>query len=178
MLKIVPDDIVRTHKITLYSKFAAGKLVVGDYSVGNPPSWPKPEEFYAPQRQADLAILTSRLQGDFRNIEKIVREIAEGIKNIQERPIAYNTQLHDLGDKKYKLRKQINIVIEVHEDEVIAKFPELEVYGSGNTESEAILGLKEEMIALYIELSATSEKELGRLPKMWRRILKQLISCR
>lgn len=140
--------------------------------------WPEPKDPYAPIDQAEWAILTSILQSDFKSIEKIIRDITESIKNLQEKPTFYTTYIYDLGDKKYKLKNPINIVIEVYEDVFIAKFPELEIFGSGNTETASILELKEEIITLYVELVNSSEKELGRLPKMWRRILKQLILCR
>lgn len=175
--KILSSGFVVTGHIADLSKSSRDVWNIDVIQRKSTPSWGETAEF-APLRQVDLALLTGRLQSDFKTIEKIVCEIAEGIKTLQEKPIAYTAYLCDLGTKKYKLRKPINIVIEVYEDEVIAKLPELEIFGSGNTEAEAILGFKEEIIDLYIELVNSSEKELGRLPKMWRRILKQLISCR
>ena len=158
------------------SKVGIGGEIPGEYQLLKTRLWSKAEDF-TPISPAELAILTS-VRSDFRNIEKIVRDLAEGIKNLQEKPIVYTTYVYDLGNKKYKLKNPINIVIEVYEDEFIAKFPELEIFGSGNTETESILALKEEIITLYVELADSSEKELGRLPQMWRRTLKKLILCR
>ncbi len=166
------------HGITAISAKSGGCVDLTDLQSRKHLLWPEPKDAFAPIGQAELAILTSILQSDFRNIERFVRDLTEGIKNLQEKPTFYTTYIHDLGNKKYKLKNPINIVIEVYEDEFIAKFPELEIFGSGNTETESILGLKEELIALYVELVNSSEKELGRLPQMWRRILKQLILCR
>lgn len=140
-------------------------------------SWPPETTDFAPIGQTELAILTSIFKSDVKNIQKIICELKEEIKNLQGRETIYETSLYDLGNKKYKLRNPINIIIEVYEDEFIAKFPELEIFGSGNTETMAILDLKNEIIILYDELVNYSEKELGRLPQMWRRILKKLVLC-
>ena len=95
----------------------------------------------------------------------------------QDRPIKYNVQLRDIGDADYKLTDPIFITIEEYpgDDAVIASFPEVEVFGEGLTEAEAIQNLKCAMLDLYEELDETLPEELGDLPKAWLRVLRQII---
>ena len=97
--------------------------------------------------------------------------------DVQDRPIKYNTQLRDLGDDDYKLAEPVLITIEEYlgEDTIIANFPEVEVFGEGVTEAEAILNLKWAILDLYQELIEISPEQLGDLPKTWLSVLQQII---
>jgi hypothetical protein len=61
------------------------------------------------------------------------------------------------------------------EDIVIASFPEIEVFGDGVTEAEALMNLKWAILDLYEELLDSSPDELGDLPKAWLSILRKII---
>ena len=50
------------------------------------------------------------------------------------------------------------------------------MFGEGITDSEAILNLKNSILDLYDELTETDPDILGKLPKMWLRILGKIIS--
>ncbi|VAW42118.1 hypothetical protein MNBD_CHLOROFLEXI01-2909 [hydrothermal vent metagenome] len=92
-------------------------------------------------------------------------------------PIKSNVEIWDLGDEEYLLKKSMLITIEEYldEDDVIASLPELELFGQGVTEAEAIINLKFEIIDLFEELSEEDVEILGNKPRAWLRILNRLI---
>jgi hypothetical protein len=96
---------------------------------------------------------------------------------VQDRSVKYNIQLRDLGDDSYKLTEPIFIIIEEYpgEDLLIASFSEVEVFGEGATEAEAILNLKWGILDLYQELIDLPPEEMGNLPKSWLSVLQQII---
>lgn len=86
-----------------------------------------------------------------------------------------STSVVDLGDASLRLRSPIVVVLEVHDDEAIASWPEVEAWGSGTTPAEAINALKDELLSLYRELREASEEELGKLPRRWKQALRAII---
>ena len=84
--------------------------------------------------------------------------------------------IHDLNSDAVELIQPIQVEIECYEEEVISKVPELDLWASELTESEAILSIKNEIFELWEELSEEKDNKLGKLPKMWKRILSQKIS--
>lgn len=97
---------------------------------------------------------------------------------IDERPIKTNAQIRDLGDGAYELLEPIFITIEEYcEQEVfLAGFPEVEAFGEGETESEAIANLKSDILDIYDELTECDPDELGSKPLSWLRILSKIIT--
>jgi hypothetical protein len=95
-----------------------------------------------------------------------------------ERPVKWATQIRDLGDENYVLVEPILILVEEYpnSDMVIARFPEVEAFGEGITDTEAILNLKKSILDLYDELIETNLDTLGNMPKMWLRILKKVVT--
>jgi len=110
-------------------------------------------------------------------LETLANQTGQLRLDVQDRPVKYNTQLRDLGDDDYKLAEPVFITIEEYpgEDTVIASFPEVEVFGEGATEAEAILNLKWAILDLHQELIEISPEELGDLPKTWLSVLQQII---
>jgi hypothetical protein len=110
-------------------------------------------------------------------VETLANQTGHLLLEVQDRPIKYNVQLRDIGNANYKLTDPIFITIEEYpgDDAVIASFPEVEVFGEGITEAEAIQNLKCAMLDLYEELEETLPEELGDLPKAWLRVLRQII---
>jgi hypothetical protein len=96
---------------------------------------------------------------------------------MEDRPMTYLSVVTDLGDKRYTLLADITIVMEEHRDEVVARWPDVEVYASGTTESEAIAGVKRQIVELFEELRTMKPGTLGRLPLSWKRILRRTIRC-
>lgn len=77
----------------------------------------------------------------------------------------------DLGAPGLGLRTPLIVTMEDFGDEVVASYPEIEAFGSGPTEADAINSLKDAIAGLYTELAAAPDQELGKLPKRWKRAL-------
>lgn len=118
----------------------------------------------------DVTELTER-------VETLTNETGHLRTEFQDRPIIFNAQIRDLNEATYKLCEPIFITIEKYpsEDEVIATYPEINVFGVGVTELEAIVNLKQSILDLYEELDQASTGELGDLPLSWKNILTTII---
>ncbi len=110
-------------------------------------------------------------------LETLTNQTGQLRMDVQERPVKYNTQIRDLGDESFSLVEPLIVSVEeyTNEDTVIASFPEIEVFGEGVTESEALTNLKLAILDLYEELIDTSPDELGDLPKSWLSVLQKII---
>ncbi len=94
--------------------------------------------------------------------------------DLKARPSIKQTELFDISER-FELIHPIPIVLEESEDEVVASFPEVELFAVGSTESEAILNLKLSIIELFSDLAGTPKNKLGKLPLSWFRILNKVI---
>jgi len=110
-------------------------------------------------------------------LETLTNQTGQLRIDVQERPVKYNTQIRELGDENYALVDPLIVSIEEYtgEDTVIASFPEIEVFGEGVTEAEALMNLKMAILDLYEELTDTPQDELGDLPKTWLSVLHKTI---
>lgn len=110
-------------------------------------------------------------------LETLTNQTGQLRVDVQDRPVKYNLQVRDLGDENYTLNEPLIVSIEEYpgEDAVIASFPEIEVFGEGVTEAEALMNLKWAVLDLYEELIESASDELGDLPKAWLSILRKII---
>jgi len=76
---------------------------------------------------------------------------------------------------EYILNTSLSVGLEINEDEVLAVIPELELYGEGSTEIEALDDLENEMIELYKYLTSIPDENLGKSPKKWKKIITSMI---
>lgn len=136
--------------------------------------WTKSIRTMIAQTEGELAITTS-LISDFAGLKRSIEELKSLFSDLSAKPITYSTKIYDLGTDELTLKRPLDIVIEQYEDECISRIPELEVFGSGYTESISIAELKKEMIILYLDLIGSDINTLGALPKMWLRILEPII---
>ena len=127
------------------------------------------------ETQWQAARIGERLAALQADIKRMQEAIASLTAELASRPVVSSALLHDLGDAAYKLVAPIQVSIETYEDEVLATFPEIEAFGSGDTAAEAIIGLKNEVVSLFEELFESDWEELGRVPQGWRRVLESLI---
>lgn len=87
-----------------------------------------------------------------------------------EQPIrTWSTTVADLGG--LALSSPLTVTLEDYGEEFIASWPEVEAFGSGTTEAEAINALKDEVCTLYSELASTPADKLGKLPRRWKQTL-------
>jgi len=111
-------------------------------------------------------------------LETLTNQTGELKLEVMDRPLKYNSQIRDLGDEAYNLLEPLLIAIEEYpgEDITIASFPEIEAFGEGVTEADAILSLKTAILDLYDELKDTPSSTLGVLPRSWWNVLQKIIS--
>lgn len=105
------------------------------------------------------------------NLQKQVEELTEAVKDAVK---ISNATIYELGDSQYELTTPMQIVLEEDQEETVARIPELNLYASADTDSEAINELKQEVLKLYEDL-VTSDRVLGPLPKSWLETLRKLI---
>lgn len=108
-------------------------------------------------------------------VSDLERQLSEITEVLEETPKTYNATIYELGNSQYELTMPIQIVLEEHQDEVVARIPEFNLYASADTDSEAINELKQEVIELYEDLQ-TSDRVLGPLPKSWLETLIKLMA--
>ncbi len=86
--------------------------------------------------------------------------------------------IQDLGTDQFELTDSIQVEIESYPDEIISKVPELDLWVSEPTQSLAIAAVKHEILDFWEELNCIEDSELGKLPRMWKRILNKKIRTR
>ena len=112
-------------------------------------------------------------------IGELIKEIKALNKSLNE----YNTEathivshyIYNIPDDSWELKRPLQIILKIYNEEVLALLPELEIYGDGKTESEAINNLKLEFIDLLYDLNELNNNELGVAPKMWKKTLLQMV---
>ncbi len=81
--------------------------------------------------------------------------------------------IHSLASEAIALKNPVSVEIFEEDGEFIAKFEQLDLYGSGKTESLALNMLTDEIVTLYEELKP--EERLGPLPKKWLAVLEDIV---
>nr|BAL54674.1 hypothetical protein HGMM_F17E10C04 [uncultured Acetothermia bacterium]BAL58340.1 hypothetical conserved protein [Candidatus Acetothermum autotrophicum] len=119
----------------------------------------------------DKEEITDRLVKIEMRLGRLETSLQELLEIVSERAHTKQTWVRDLHRDDLEVLSPIPITIEEFDDEVVATWPEVEVYASAETESEAIAKLKQEIVQLFEELRETPDKELGKLPRSWKRIL-------
>jgi len=84
--------------------------------------------------------------------------------------------LKSLDNDRYKLISSLWIVVENNSDGFIARAPDLEVVGEGETKARAVAALQVAIVDLYEELIAMPADEMGELPKALLKKLRQIIA--
>lgn len=79
--------------------------------------------------------------------------------------------ISELGESGLALHAPLTVTLEDFGEEFIASYPEVEAFGSGPTEADAINALKDAIAGLYGELVAVPDQQLGKLPRRWKRAL-------
>lgn len=112
------------------------------------------------------------LKDELNELRNQLSQISETLENTSK---ICNATIYDLGDNRYKLTSPLQIVLEEDQEETVARIPELNLFATADTDAEAIIQLKLELINLYEDLSS-SDITLGPLPKSWLETLKNLIT--
>ena len=114
-----------------------------------------------------------------RELQRIVNGLRVRLNRLErelaDRPTVCLSVITDLGDESYRLLTDITLVLEEYRDEFVARWPEVELYASGTTGSEAVAGIKRQIIELFEELRTMDSRTLGKLPLSWKRILRRTV---
>jgi len=124
------------------------------------------------KRQVDD--LNSQVESVLSELHACREGISTLLNELKEKPVIKQTELLDL-DEALEVIRPIPVVIEEYADEVIASFPEIEAFGAGLCEAEAIIDLKNEIKKTFFELEEVSDEELGKLPLSWKRVLSKVV---
>ena len=90
-------------------------------------------------------------------------------------PAIIPAQIYNLPSEQYQLRAPVDVILEIHSDEVLALLPELTLCGEGKNELEAINDLKADIIDLLEDLEGMPQADLGTKPKLWKRSLELMV---
>lgn len=93
----------------------------------------------------------------------------------KEKPEVRKTKIFDLSSDLYKLKRPIELRLEIFSDETLSIIPELELYGEGDTETDSLEDIKAELIDLYEYIKKVPTEKLGRDPKAWKNIIDTII---
>ena len=104
-----------------------------------------------------------------------VKLINSDVLTSKEKPKIKKTKIFDVSSDIYKLKRPIDIRLEIFSDEILSIIPELELYGEGVTEADALEDIKAELIDLYEYLNTVPKEKLGSDPKSWKKIIDTLI---
>lgn len=83
--------------------------------------------------------------------------------------------LYSLGSERFRLKHPVNILMKYVGAEVLAVFPELNLWAEGENEAEAIEELKEELIDLADNLFKHDNEELSSGPRKWKQTLEAIL---
>jgi hypothetical protein len=90
-------------------------------------------------------------------------------------PRVCSVSIVSLGVDHLSLRHPIVVMLENYGDEVIASWPEVEAWGAGDTEAEAINALKDNLVRLCDDLLSVPASKLGKLPRLWAMALRAIV---
>jgi CRISPR/Cas system-associated endoribonuclease Cas2 len=109
-------------------------------------------------------------------LEEKIQKLHNEVEALKRQPSAFSSKITSIPSEKYELKEPIDVIIKIDGDEVIAMIPDLELYGEGCCEIEAVNDLKLELIDLLEDLEPYPDENLGRVPKAWNKTLKSMIN--
>ena len=107
----------------------------------------------------------SNLEIEIRDLKRLLTlELLPKVSEIYTRKQIFIYSLHH---PQFKLKEPLPVLLEFDDEQTIAYCHDLEVFGYGDTEGEALADLRETIVDLYLELSENCQK-LGPFPqKVW-----------
>jgi len=85
--------------------------------------------------------------------------------------------IQSLAPEPYEVIKPFHAVVRVQDQQYVATFFDVNISASGDTQSEALLNLKDVIVGAFEMLSMKDEDELGPGPTQQRQVLQEFI-CR
>jgi len=93
-------------------------------------------------------------------LDQVIRTLAD-LKESVARERATPFWIVDLNSQDLRLRMALPVLIEHSEGEVIVRSPELRVTAASQSEAQAILFFKEQVVAMYQEIKNEHRDRLG-----------------
>jgi len=87
----------------------------------------------------------------------------------------WSISMVSLGHDDLKLRFPLVVGIEDYGSEFVASWPEVEIYGSGQTEADAVNALKDALVQLYKDCLGTDENDFSKTPRRWLMALRAIV---
>ena len=138
-------------------------------------SYPKDQIAVLPAPSATSSFI-SEINNRVVKLENNVSQLYKKVKQISEEiPRVVNVSINSLPSEKYEVIEPISVILKIYIDETLALLPELELYGEGQNEIEALKDLKLELIELMEDFEEIPEEKLGKNPKSWKKTLNKLI---
>jgi hypothetical protein len=119
--------------------------------------------------QETLVIVEREIAAQVNAALPALRQEVRELLDARSAPVS--TYLSDLASDRYGLTNPVAVIIEHYEDEVTARWPEVEAFGAGDTESLAIAALRHDIVDLYLDLKETPNTRLGRNARAIKRVL-------
>lgn len=136
-------------------------------------------EFWNGQISSSVRALPSTELAFYLIAAKVEKALGLKAEEDDDHPLLHSSiQIQDLNDDDVELLDSLQVEIDVYPQETIAEIPELNLWASASTDSEALLKIKKEIVTLWRELMDEDESKLGKLPRMWKRILNKKICAR
>ena len=130
-------------------------------------------------KRPEIAVLNGKVLHEL--LDKLEQDIASCNKKLEDLTEAFNERsvikqaiLFDI-DASLTVLQPIPIIIEENDNEVIASFPEIELFTVAENEPTAINNLKVSIKDLFVELADTPDNELGKIPLVWKRVLNKVL---
>lgn len=109
------------------------------------------------------------------NILAEINTLKKKLYDLEQETQVLSVQIFGTVIENYKLSHSIDVLLEICANETLAIIPNLELYGEGETEIEAVNNLKLELIDLYEQLNSTPDEKLGKELLARKRTLNELI---
>ncbi|NQU63240.1 MAG: hypothetical protein HQ517_03000 [SAR324 cluster bacterium] len=104
--------------------------------------------------------------------------VAENSSTMDFKNVVSDGKIESLPSDCYEVISSIDVKFQYTDDEVLALQTDLELYGEGKNQFEAINELKLEILDLAEDLFDTPDAELGKHPKAWKKaIIRMLKKC-
>jgi hypothetical protein len=110
----------------------------------------------------------SHLSGELQSLKERVSKLERGAN-------ACSVKIYDLASDMYNLKFPVDVILRIVDDEILALIPELELRGEGVIEAEALTDLKNELIDLFEYLNTIQDKNLGKSPRRWKKIINSFV---
>lgn len=110
-----------------------------------------------------VTIERDRLIALARRLDSLTAEVEALRVELQSRPITYSTFIHTLSDESIKVLLPISVVIQEHDDECFAEWPDIRAFASGSTTSEALMMLKRRIKQTFSDMHKMDKQSLGQI---------------